>query len=62
MIRWQRISPEQQIPPLLRDLVIMEGNIEQLAMFKIIDPGFDGKVKNDAADLIKFDIDLQILP
>lgn len=62
MICWQKIDPEQQTPPLLRDLVITEGNIHQLAKFKITDPNFEGNIESINDEAIKFDIDLANIP
>lgn len=62
MIRWQKIPPEQQRPPILRDLVITEQNVDLLAKFKITDPNFEGKIRNHSQEEVKFDIDLSKLP
>lgn len=62
MINWQKIAPEQQTPPLLRDLVITEEYIDQLAMFKITDANFEGKIKSADDEEVQFDIELQKLP
>lgn len=62
MINWQKVEPGQQTPPLLRDLVITEQNIQRLAQFKITDPEFLGKVKSVDDEEIEFNVELGKLP
>lgn len=62
MIKWQQISPEHQTPPLLRDLLITDENIQLLAVFRISDPNFKGTIKNANHEEIKFNLDLANIP
>lgn len=62
MIRWQKLASDQQTTPLLRDLAITADNIEPLAMFKITDPTYNGKIINDVGEEVPFNIELQNLP
>lgn len=62
MIDWQQASIDQQNPPLLRDLLIHDDNIDRLAMFKITDPQYEGKILDQTGEEKNFDIDLRTLP
>lgn len=62
LIDWQRVQPEDQMPPLLRDLLITEENIEELAMFKISNEDFKGKMRGTMGEEVPYNIDLKNIP
>lgn len=63
MINWQRVASNQQMPPLLRDLIITEENIDELATFRITDPNFMGKIHFSVDGVTnRYPVDLKILP